>query len=344
MPAPEPNLPGDDAIEQAAANWVARRDAGLDANGTQALLDWLSADPRHEAAFKEMETAWRLFDVPRSRGQSGAAVRQLIVRQDRLRRRVVVAAGSTLVAAAAVWAVLVVPSWRSEPSAAQIHSTAAVVVLRPEHRVLEDGSIVELNRGAKIAVHYTAARRDIQLLQGDAHFTVAKNPLRPFIVSTPKTAVRAVGTVFAVSVAAAATTDVLVTEGKVAVGSDTDAAGKAVLVGAGNRLLVPANAESNAVLHVQSVSAGDIARRLAWRVPRLDLSATPLADAAAAFNRENRIQLSIVDPKLRELRLTGVFALNEVETFVRLLEANYGVKATRQGDTHILLEPSDRIP
>ena len=63
-----------------------------------------------------------------------------------------------------------------------------------ESRALDDGTVVELNGGAEIEVQFTAAERRLRLVRGEAHFQVAKNPLRPFVVEAGGVAVRAVGT------------------------------------------------------------------------------------------------------------------------------------------------------
>ena len=52
-----------------------------------------------------------------------------------------------------------------------------------EVRTLADGSVVELNKGAEIAVDFSGAERHIRLLRGEAHFTVEPDPSRPFVVS-----------------------------------------------------------------------------------------------------------------------------------------------------------------
>lgn len=81
---------------------------------------------------------------------------------------------------------------------------------------LEDGSSVELNSRSRIRVRFTDAERSVDLLEGQALFTVAKNPARPFIVATGDTRVRAVGTQFDVYRKSAGTV-VTVIEGRVAV-------------------------------------------------------------------------------------------------------------------------------
>ena len=81
---------------------------------------------------------------------------------------------------------------------------------------LADGSTVDLNSRSKIRVAYHDRERDIQLLNGQALFHVAKDRTRPFIVHTNTTNIRAVGTRFDVY-QKHNTTVVTVVEGKVAV-------------------------------------------------------------------------------------------------------------------------------
>jgi len=81
---------------------------------------------------------------------------------------------------------------------------------------LADGSTIELNTRSKIRIRFTADRRAIELVQGQALFHVAKDKTRPFIVQSDNTTVRAVGTEFDVYRRATGTT-VTVIDGRVAV-------------------------------------------------------------------------------------------------------------------------------
>lgn len=335
---PEPNNAGTPPeVEATAADWLARRDAGLDAQGTAELLRWLAADPRHAQAFHDVETTWRVFDRPRARGDSSELVRELGARRRRRRARMIsVVTASATLAAVAVWMVALRPGSHRTHDFVAVGSAAAVIQ-RPEKRVLEDGSVVELNRGAKIEIAYSARRRDVRLLGGEALFSVAKDPARPFVVAAPYSVVRAMGTVFAVGVLPRAM-DLLVTEGKVAVeASNASEPGTLATVAAGNRCTVPDSAATPADVKLVAVSAEEVERRLAWRAPRVSLSGTRLEDAAEAFNRENAIKLTVADRALADLQLTGVFRADRVEDFVRLLEAHYGVRAVRRGPAEIVL-------
>jgi transmembrane sensor len=314
--------------EQAASLWLARRDAGLSAAEEVAFEQWLAADARHAAAWTELESAWRAFDVPRQDGVAEGMVRELAARRHRRRwrRSMAIAAGVAAVAAAVV--VLLV---RPDPSRGFISRT--------EHRVLEDGSVVLLDRGAKIEVDFTSARRSVRLMQGEALFSVTKNSARPFIVSSGDVEVQAVGTAFVVK-ASRESIDVIVTEGRVAVGrtnpvqnpeQGTATEVPPLLVAAGGRVVVARVAPAQEHMRVEALNPDEMARQLAWSGPRLELAATTLSEAAALFNRENRIQLSIADPQTARFRLSGVFRADDPEGFVRLLEANYQIEAIRRG-------------
>jgi transmembrane sensor len=107
-----------------------------------------------------------------------------------------------------------------------------------------------------------------------------------------------------------------------------------VVVDAGNLLVLslgsgaPVPASSPA-----AVPSSEVSTRLAWRVPKLELSDIPLSEAVALMNRFNAAQFVIDDPSLRKLRISGYFRADSVDTFIRLLEATCGVTAVRFDDT-----------
>jgi transmembrane sensor len=234
--------------------------------------------------------------------------------------------------AAVVMGALVVISRSRVPVAKGAGDTVAVS--RPERRQLADGSIVELNARAEIEVHFSALRRDVTLKRGEAHFQVAKDRARPFVVATDFGEAKAVGTAFSVGLEPASMA-VLVTEGIVAVQLPRATLREPAAVAAGNAVVVPATPD--AALRVESVPAAEIARRLAWRAPHLHLANTTLADVVAAFNREGGVQLTVPDAALARLRFTGEFRADRADEFVHVLETHYEVQADHQGPNLIVL-------
>ena len=215
-PLGEYDLP--ERLEDAAATWVFRRGAGLTSAEQAAFERWRAADPRHEAALAHYEQAWSTLDRPRETGQASFVLHKLTERASRRRRRRlagITASVVVLIAAAIIW--------RPGPSSAALSDLQATVVL-PEKQTLPDGSIVELRSGAEIEVDFSNAARRIVLRSGAAHFSVAHEE-RPFVVAAGDVEFRAVGTAFGVQLASSEV-ELLVTEGRVAVGAANEAAGQ----------------------------------------------------------------------------------------------------------------------
>ena len=307
-------------LDEAAA-WLARADAGMSAEQQNSFQHWLTADPRHAAAWSELGETWQAFDNVRRSGDSVAMVHELARRKFRRRWKTSIAVASITAAAAVAVVFLLV---RPEPNRG--------IISRTEQRVLEDGSIVELDRGAEIAVNFEPNLRSVRLVHGQALFTVAKNPARPFVVSTDRVSVKAVGTAFSVQAGSDAV-NVLVTEGKVAVAQaqSTSTAAEPVLVGAGYRLVVPSETSPTAPV-AEAIAPAEIDRRLAWRGPRVELSGTRLRNAVELFNRESSVHLKISDDKVGDVKLSGVFRADDAVGFARLLEANYDIVTEQHGD------------
>lgn len=272
--------------------------------------------------------------------------------QQRQRRRRRVAAGSlvvALVAAGLLWR-----GWHGEqqPSGAAHEIIAATrsAVLLPEQRLLADGSKVDLKPGAEVRVAYSETARIVALLRGEAHFEVMKDARRPFIVQVGGVEVRAVGTAFSVQLETRQV-DVLVTEGRVAVerapaaiGIPSESAMAATprpilaLVEAGRRVVIERDAPAATMPPViDQLSTTEIDDRLAWRAPRLDFTRTPLADALPLLNRYSRTRISLGDPALGNVRLSGILRADNIETLLRLLEAEHGLRAEWHGTAEVVL-------
>jgi transmembrane sensor len=325
--------------EEAAANWVFRLEAGLTAEEEAAFDQWRAADPRHAIALERHRLAWSALDRPRQAGQEGLLLGKLAERAFRRRRRRVGLTSATL-------ALLIAGTMiRDRLRPGGLNDSGTMVIL-PDTRILTDGTIVELNYGAEIAVDFAGPLRRVALLQGEAHFQVAHQD-RPFVVTAIDVDFRAVGTSFFVQLAGRQV-ELLVTEGRVAVekpaaqtqtGGGIDrvefppvAAETLAMAASGNRVIIALENEAGA-LHVAStaVPPEEMSERLAWRVPRLDFTDTPLAEAVALMNRHNHVQLVIEDAALGKMLVSGLFRADRTEAFVRLLEANFDVRTEIAG-------------
>lgn len=332
-------------VAQQAAAWLVRRDRGFTAVEQDDFHAWLAADPRHGAAFAQEESTWRELDhLAEWRPEHASEPNpDLLARPRRaalrpLRWLIPLAAAAALIVALSVF----------RPAPPTANDSEVLAASGYEQRVLTDGSIVELNRGAAIVVDYTAHERRVRLVRGEAHFKVAKNPARPFVVNAGDIAARAVGTAFHVRLADAAV-EVLVTQGRVQVESKstqpvvaadgpTASAPEHPILTAGERVIVAPNTPPGAVPPPTRLSAAEIDRTLAWQPRLLEFASLPLADVVTAFNRHNAIQLVVDDAELAALPIVATFRSDNLDGFIRLLAVTAGVQAERSENT-ILLRP-----
>ncbi len=344
--------PGREAkIEHRAAEWLAKRDRGLTAAEQDDFFLWLAEDPRHgEWLARHRQTEKGLKRLVQWRPEHGARPNPDLLAQPPTQsgaRTHPLAWWSvgTLVAAGLVLAFTL---WRGTDAAAKKDFPAEAVIAEEAspglRRLLEDGSMIDLNRGAEVAVEFSADERRVRLVRGEAHFTVAKNPVRPFVVLANGVSVRAVGTAFDVRLGSAAV-EVLVTEGRVSVDPPAARRGSrapgqqpaaAALVGVGERAVV-ALVGPGAAPVVTAVDATEMARMLAWQPRQLEFADAPLAQVVAEFNRDNRVKLVVADPILAALPIGATLRSDNVEGFVRLLETSFHVAVERRTDGVIVL-------
>lgn len=251
-------------------------------------------------------------------------------------------------AATALAAVLVMANWIREPATPSAPAAESpAIVLLPSSRALPDGSLIELRADAEVEVDFAGEFRRIRLRHGTAHFTVAPDRTRPFVVTAGGVEVRALGTAFAVELAGA-DIEVLVTEGTVALEraatpTHADAPPLAVLAA---RDCVRLEREANGSPPPQERPAvavlgeNEIAERLAWRVPRLEFAGTRLAEAVELLNRHGGSRLVLGSRALESLRVSGTIRADNPDALIDLIQANYDVRVTRTPTGEILLQPS----
>jgi transmembrane sensor len=329
MKRPEPESPEGDRRSKEAAEWLARCDRGLTAAEQDGFLQWLAADPRHGEwlALHRIVVAdftalaqWR----PEHSDEPNPDLLAPPQRRIRWFAPAVLAAAAALAIGFALW---------REGS----HAAAAPLA----RRLLGDGSAVELNRGAVVRDAFTSQERRVELVSGEAYFSVATNPDWPFVVHAAGIDVRAVGTAFSVRLEAGAV-EVLVTEGRVGVRREKEsaptasaAAGAATLVDAGQKATVALAV--NAPPRVSAATPAQISRHLGWQAQLLDFSSAPLAVAVGEFNRRNHIQFELADAELAAMPIVASIRSDNVEGFAQFLANAPGVQVERRGDATIIV-------
>lgn len=324
----------------AAADWLARRDRGLSAAEQDEYLQWLRDDSRRAALISRHETtARRLRGLARWQPSTSSEPNPDLFARPRRSRPLFALFGAVAAAAALVIGTM---AWRPSPTFSPTLAAASPTLRINERQKLADGSEVELKDGSRIEVEFSSGLRQVRL-NGEAHFKVAKDANRPFVVHAGGVAVRAVGTAFNVRLAAG-TVDVLVTEGKVSVApvsveplvAEEKPAPR--MVEAKQRVVVSLDHPAIVPVAVE-VTPEQIRETLAWQAPRFEFDGTPLAEAVAEFNRLNSTRrLILEDAELGRQPISGTFRVDNVEGFVRLLEVTFGVQGMPRGSGETLLK------
>lgn len=343
-------------IERTAAAWLARRDGGRWSDRDQARLDaWLCASTAHRVAFLRLESAWRQSDRLKALGAglppgtlpdrgrwapspflgqrdpanenshaTPACAPQAAQRGARL-GRYFGAAVVVVLAVSSTW------TWRHLTAVEQTGYRSGLGELRLVP--LADGSRATLSSDSRILVSLSRGERRIDLQQGEAFFDVARDPGRPFVVGAGGRRAVAVGTRFAVR-RDQSDLRVVVTEGTVRLETDP-APGQhpqpTTLLPAGSIAL----ATRSGVL-VRSGSVDEAEQQLNWRSGFLAFHDTPLAEAAAEFNRYNARKIVMGDAQVAAMRVGGNFRWSNTEVFVRLLEQGFPIRAEHRDDRIVL--------
>jgi transmembrane sensor len=346
---------GTDDTDEMAARWVVRLDDDGTAQTIEEFERWRRADRSHAEAFARIKaTRAALGQLAQIKHRPEVAAIALDAAAGRRRRRWRLRLFPVALAAAAAVAVGIYFHGervrRARPLTAEF---VAMDVAR--HLALPDGSTVELNAASRIETTFTPTERRVTLASGEAHFSVQKDPARPFVVVAGGVAVRAIGTAFNVRLMNDAAVEVLVTEGRVQVSqaplqsaspaalaappsSVTDAISTAdvPLLEAGHRAIVTTRAEASSS-KVEAVDQTEIDRVRSWHTSSLVFSETPLSEVLAQFNRRNRVRLVLGDATLAARPVSGNIRVDNAETFAGLLESGGDIVADRSEPGVIVL-------
>ncbi|MEL1262855.1 FecR family protein [Pseudoxanthomonas putridarboris] len=298
-----------------------------------ACARWRLADPAHAAAYAEVERVFHLAaqagDDPRLR----AAARMARERMERRRRRRGALRWATSLAGVAVVVLALGIGWRSwNPAEPEQHYATAVGERRT--LTLDDGSVALLDTDSALAVRYSRLRREVVLERGQAQFTVAPQPRRPFLVHTDLGTVRAVGTEFQVRRRTGGV-EVMLMKGVVEV-SAAAAAGepRVATLAPGEQLDFDAGGRWNKHAFDPEVARG-------WTEGQLVFRGRPLKEVAEEMNRYNTAKIRLGQPALNDLQISGQFYGNDPDSLILALEHGWSLRAERPSADEIVLYRRD---
>ncbi|HLB30026.1 MAG TPA: FecR domain-containing protein, partial [Gammaproteobacteria bacterium] len=210
--------PRNDRAEAEA--WLVKLDGDeFSAADAEALRKWLRAKPEHKRAIVEAMALWgdldilsdlrEMFPLTAQRAHTRPMGLALFFRPSIMATVAVL----FLISGVLLWDRLHMPQ---DTPASAAETVLRTTVGQQGRYDLADGSHVILNTDSLLETEFTADRRDLRLVKGEAHFQVAHDPQRPFLVHAGAGVVRAVGTAFSVHLEGDEV-EVSVTEGRVLV-------------------------------------------------------------------------------------------------------------------------------
>lgn len=318
-------------IDDQAARWVARMDrAPLSTEDGKRLEDWLAGDARRRGALLRARAALIHSEAaialgPRYDPDSFLPAAAATPAAPASRRRVL---GWGLAIAASLAAAALFPI--TMPGGSTAYATERGEMRRVP---LGDGSTVTLNTATRVRVRYDDARRLVTLLEGEAYFEAAPDPVRPFVVEVNGRRLSTDAASFLVRRLADTPVHVAVHDGRVVLpGHGAEGAPPAVLEPQ-RRAFLPS---SGARIVSGPVPHDELARELAWREGKIAFHGESLAQAADAFLRYSRTRIVIEDPALAREPVTGLFAATDPVGFGRAVASVFEVEVQVAADAVVI--------
>jgi len=316
------------SVSDQATAWFARLHADDVSTGEQEQFkNWYRESPQHAQAYDKMVLLWEMLEVPGNRVHAKLEAEQpsapasrppLRGKHPSYARQFMATSALALIALLSYQLPAHYQNWRSD------YHTAPGKQLTV---ALSDGSRLTLNTDTAIAVHLADKQRNIELLRGEAYFEVSPDKNRPFIVSNGVANARAVGTAFSVK-KTADDMRVVVSEGTVEV-----SAGKA-----GAPVLVHINQQVDYQQgRIGTVVASDLLETMAWQRGQLIFKQQPLSRVIQEVNRYQSGRIVILNPKLKERIVSGVFDTSDPAAVVDGIKTTLKVSSMSLSNQLILL-------
>ncbi|PWF23817.1 FecR family protein [Corticimicrobacter populi] len=319
----------DDSLEHPcdAAQWFARMQSGeVSDDDRRAFEAWRMADPEHEQQYRRLAYIWQAtLAVPESRLQALMHEQDVPpVRPWLARRRLGLGlAGACTLAVAGVAGVS--RGW----FAAEPESLTLMTRRGERHQAtLPDGSILHMNFGTRVVVRFEKGLRLVELRQGEAFFEVSHDAARPFVVNAGMGRVTVTGTRFNVR-RDAASTQVSVESGSVRVDNGRWWARNERRLSAGQQVVAYADQT------LGEVGQADVTNLVAWQRGRMVFNDVALAEVIDEMNRYLAQPARLATAALGQLRVSGVFGVDDPEAMIDALPAIAPVQVIRLLDGRI---------
>lgn len=323
-------------MESEAAAWVVRlhSDQRTQAD-SEAFRAWIDADAAHMEAFSAHVALWDSVAAWGDDREAREALQFSPLWSGFGRRVALWGVAACGAATAAALIVFVSGGLRLAQHYATVPGELRTISL-------SDGSTLLMNTDSKVTTRFTPGERRVVMERGEAYFRVAKDRARPFRVFVGDDEVRAVGTAFEVR-RLGDRAEVVLEEGRLAIYRGVGAE-KPLLA---RRKDTPAPKPSLYLAPGQALNLGDraapvaqpanVVQSSAWRYGRVVLDNTRLEDAAAELNRYGGPQIVLSDPRLADIRISGVFHTGRPHDVVSDVVGAFPIRVVKDDGKQIVL-------
>jgi transmembrane sensor len=321
----------DVCMEHAIRAWTRRHSGTWRESDETELQAWLAAAPENREAYEKVARAWAVagnLERPVIADQPDVSSSGVQHRGFSPRNRIALAAcAAVLLGALAVPLWNVAGHWWNGP---EVH--LSTIKGKPGSFVLDDGTKVLLDADSEATASIGAHARRVFLKRGEALLTVSHDAWRSFEVVAGAGRVRDLGTQFDIETLGDATR-ISVLEGRVE-----------VLTSRGEGRLVAGQAggyDSNGNMLMQTALDAAVTR---WSAGQRHFQDERLADVVTRLARYHEVTFVFSDERLRDLRVSGTFRIEDLGLFLRTLGAALPIDVRYLDQQHVEITPRAQTP
>ena len=340
-------FPDQDRISDEASLWLARLDRGLTAQEHKDLQSWMVNDKRHRTTLFRMAELWDKMDTLSRLSDLFPPV------APKQRFAFAHATGLVLILAGFIFSWILLQPVVGVGALEQnvLVGTGVYETAIGESSLVElpDKSKVMLNTSTLVHTRYSDEQRYIVLERGEAHFTVARDVERPFVVSAGGQIIQAVGTAFNVKLRDDNLVALVVTEGRVAIGETAESSNPFSKLDRKEGVTVrlsqstPILSEGEAAIldaeeiQIEKIKPEQLASSLSWQDGNIVFEGETLEEAIREISRYTTVKFEIVDEQIKTVRIAGMFKSGDINGLLMTLYENFSISSQQVNNEHILL-------
>jgi ferric-dicitrate binding protein FerR (iron transport regulator) len=194
--------------------------------------------------------------------------------------------------------------------------------------VLSDGSEITLNKESKLVYpkHFSSNSREVELVKGMAFFNIAKNPHKPFIITTRDTRIKVLGTSFNVGTSENGDVEVIVRSGIVSFESENTL--QKVTLYKNEKAIY--NAQEGTI----EKGLNSDPNYLSWKTKKFEFRATSLGQVFSMLQDIYGISIQIKDPAINNCHYTGKFDNDDIEHIFNVIDKTMGLTTVKSENTY----------